>query len=104
MIEAVKPSKKGRTQKQRARRVMTDIRHVLVTVWDPIGLKDPINLEDEYDCCVGPLATLLLSNASDDQIAEYLWRQGTEHIGLDLRKQEMYATVAALRQIDLDEN
>jgi hypothetical protein len=84
---------------------MADIRHVLVNVWDPIGLKDAFNLEgDEYDCCVGPVATLLLRHASDDEIAEYLWRQGTEHMGLDLQKQELYAIVAALRKIDLGEN
>lgn len=102
-MKTVKPSKERTAQKQRARRLMTEIRHVLVNVWNPIGLKDAFNLEHEYDCCVGPVATLLLSSASDDEIAEYLWRHGTEHIGLGLQKQEMYATVAALRKIDLSE-
>ena len=90
--------------KHESRRIRVEIRHVLLNVWDPIGVKNEPNAQDEYDCCLGSLFTLLMTNATDDQIAEYLWRQGTEHMGLSLPKEAMYPTVAALRQISLAEN
>jgi hypothetical protein len=89
--------------KHESRRIRTEIRHVLMNVWDPIGVKDEPNAQDEYDCCLGSLFTLLTTSATDDQIAEYLWRQGTEHMGLSLQIEAMYPTVAALRQIPLPE-
>ena len=90
--------------KHESRRIRVEIRHVLMNVWDPIGVKDEPNAQDEYDCCLGSLFNLLTTSATDEQIAEYLWRQGTEHMGLSLRKEQMYPTVAALRQISLPEN
>lgn len=90
--------------KYESRRIRVEIRHVLLSVWDPIGIKDEPNAQDEYDCCLGSLLRLLTTSATDDQIAEYLWRQGTEHMGLSLHKEAMYPTVAALRQISLAEN
>jgi hypothetical protein len=73
-------------------------------VLDPIGVKDEPNAQDDYDCCLGSLFHLLTTGATDDQMAEYLWRQGTEHMGLQLQKEAMYPTVAALLQIALREN
>ena len=90
--------------KQQLRRIRMDIRSVLLNVWDPIGIKDEPNAQDEYDCCVDHLVTLLTRGASDDEIAEYLWERGTEHMGLSLHREEMYQTVAALRKIELDRN
>ena len=89
--------------KHESRRIRVEIRHVLMNVWDPIGVRDEPNAQDEYDCCLGSLFTLLTTNATDDQIAEYLWRQATEHMGLSLQKEAMYPTVAALRQVPLPE-
>ena len=87
--------------KYESRRVRVEIRNVLLNVWDPIGVRDEPNAQDEYDCCLDSLFQLLTTRATDDQIAEYLYRQGTEHMGLPLRKEAMYATVNALRQIAL---
>ena len=82
-------------------RIRVDIRHVLLDVWDPIGVRDEPNAQDEYDCCLGSLFQLLTTGATDDQIADYLWKQGTEHMGLSLKREAMYPTVAALRKITL---
>jgi len=90
--------------KDESRRLRLAIRRVLLDVWDPIGVRDEPNAQDEYDCCLGSLFQLLTTGATDDQIAEYLWRQGTEHMGLRLRKEAMYPTVAALRKIPLPPN
>jgi len=87
--------------KYEKRRVKAEIRQILLNVWDPIGVRDEPNAQDEYDCCLGSLLNLLTTGAVDDQIAEYLWLQGTDHMGLTLQKEAMYPTVAALRQIAL---
>lgn len=90
--------------KHESRAIRVEIRRVLLHVWDPIGVRDEPNAQDEYDCCLGSLFHLLTTGATDDQIAEYLRRQGTEHMGLQLQKEAMYQTVAALRQIALPES
>ncbi|MHB8540007.1 MAG: hypothetical protein ACYDCD_03565 [Candidatus Acidiferrales bacterium] len=88
--------------KQDSRRIRVEIRHVLLDVWDPIGVRNAPNAQDEYDCCLYPIFRLLTSGASDEQIAEWLWRQADEHMGLGgVRKEAMYSTVAALRKIKL---
>ena len=105
--ESPKSEKKdlgGMIDKYESRRIRAEVRRVLLDVWDPIGVKDEPNAQDEYDCCLGSLFHLLTTGATDDQIAEYLWRQGTEHMGLPLQKEAMYPTVAALRQIALPED
>jgi hypothetical protein len=85
------------------RGIMVEIRRVLLDVWGPIGVRNAPNAQDEYDSYLGPLFRLLTTEATDDEIAEYLWRLVTEYMGLGpgTEMQEMYPTVAALRQISL---
>jgi hypothetical protein len=86
--------------KQESRRIRVEIRHVLMDVWDPIGVRDVPQAQDEYDCCLYPVFRLLTTGATDEQIAEWLREQAGEHMGLgNVRKEAMYPTVAALRQI-----
>jgi hypothetical protein len=87
--------------KYESRRIRNEIRHVLLTVWDPIGVADVPECADEYDCCLGGVYQLLTQNGSDDQLAEYLWKQANEHMGLGCSKEAMKPTVQALRQIHL---
>ncbi len=86
--------------KQESRRIRVEIRHVLVDVWDPIGVRGVPEAQDEYDCCLHPVFRLLTTGATDEQIAEWLREQAGEHMGLGkVQKEAMYATVAALRRI-----
>ena len=39
--------------KDESRRIRAKVRRVLLDVWDPIGVKDEPNPQDEYDCCLG---------------------------------------------------
>ena len=82
--------------KYESRRIRVEIRRVLLDVWDPIGVRDEPNAQDDSDCCLGSLFHLLTTGGTDDKIAEYLWRQGTEHMGLSLQKEAMTPTVSAL--------
>jgi hypothetical protein len=87
--------------KYESRRIRVDIRHVLMGVWDPIGVKDEPNAQDEYDGYLGGVYKLLVSGASDERIEEHLWQIVTEQMGLDAKKADMADTVKALRNIKL---
>ena len=88
--------------KYESRRICDEIRSVLLTVWDPIGINDVPECADEYDCCLSGIYQLLTQDGDDDQIAEYLWKQANEHMGLSFSKESMKPTVEALRQIPLE--
>jgi hypothetical protein len=89
-----------RIDKYESRRIRIQIRHVLLATWDPIGVKDEPNAQDEYDGYIGRLYELLTSNASDAELTEYLYWAVHDHMGLDrATRPDMAATVDALRQI-----
>lgn len=87
--------------KYESRRIRTEIRRVLLNVWDAIGIGDQANAQDEYDCCLGTIYHLLTDGASNEKIRDYLWTQATEHMGWNVRKEAMTPTVEALRKINL---
>jgi hypothetical protein len=88
-------------EKYESRRIRVDICHVLMDVWDPIGVKNAPTAQDEYDMYIGGICELLVSGASDDAIANRLWKIVTDRMGLTTEKQDMMPTVQALRAIRL---
>jgi hypothetical protein len=84
------------------RRIRADIRRVLLDEWDPIGIRDQINAQDEYDAYIGQVYKLLVSGATDRQITDWLLFIVRERMGLDAATPEaMTSTVRALRTIQL---
>lgn len=49
---------------------MSEVDQILWDEWDPIGVSDLPR--DEYSSYVGPIVTLLLRKADDDEIAAHL--------------------------------
>jgi hypothetical protein len=92
------------TQRAESKRILREIRRVLMEVWDPIGVQGIPEAQDEYDCCLGTVYHLLLDGGSNEEIADYLWKEATEHMGLSLDRENMHATVSALRMIQLPEH
>jgi hypothetical protein len=91
-----------RIDKYESRRIRVQIRHVLLNTWDPIGVKDEPNAQDEYDGYIGRLYELLTSNGSDAELTEYLYWAVHDHMGFDrATRPDMAATVDALRKIAL---
>jgi hypothetical protein len=85
-----------------SRRIRVQIRHVLLEIWDPIGVKDEPSAQNEYDGYLGEVYELLTRQASDEAIQDHLWRIVTEGMGLDAAKRsDMLDTVNALRRIPL---
>jgi hypothetical protein len=86
--------------KEESRRVRVAIRHVLLDVWDPIGVKDEPNAGDEYDGYIGRIFELLVTGGTDQEIIDYLeWAVG--RMGMDGSRASLQTVVEALRQIDL---
>ena len=91
-------------EKYESRRIRGEIRRVLMTVWDPIGVKGEPNAQDEYDSYLGDVLALLTGGASDDRIGEYLWHVVTDRMELPAKKEDMQDTVIALRRIELPQH
>ena len=92
-------------KKEESRRIRREIGSVLLRVWDPIGVKDAPNAQDEYDGYVGPIFALLMQQKGDQEILDYLAWAVNDHMGLEsATKQHMVSTVQALRRIPLPES
>jgi hypothetical protein len=92
----------ARIDKYESRRIRVQIRHVLLDIWDPIGVRDEPYAQDEYDGYIGRIYELLTSDAPDAELTEYLYWAVHEHMGLDrATRSDMARTVGALRKIPL---
>jgi hypothetical protein len=60
--------------------IQNQIRKVLNSDWDPIGVADIVG--DEYDGYIGDIHSLLTKHASDKDISAYLLRVEVEWMGL----------------------
>jgi hypothetical protein len=69
------------------------IQKILVEEWDPVGVGDIPEAQDEYDSYVPEIYKMLISKKSMYEIFEYLWWLETEHMGLtgDRQRTEMFA-------------
>jgi hypothetical protein len=74
---------------------------VLVQTWDPIGIQNERNAQDEYDGYVEEIYRVLSKGVSDDELAAHLCSILTNHIGLSANLQSQKETVQALRQIQI---
>lgn len=96
-------SPKPLADKEESRRIRVQIRHVLLDVWDPIGIKDEPDAQDEYDGYIGHLYELLVANATDTELSNYLHRIAHDRMGFEESKaSDTRATVAALRTIPIE--
>ena len=88
-------------EKLQSRSLRAQIRDVLLSTWDPIGINDEPNAQDEYDSYIGPIYDLRVNEASDVALIDYLHWAVYENMGLDASREDMRDTVAALRRIEL---
>jgi hypothetical protein len=81
-------------RKQRAREIQESIRQVLLRDWDPIGVSDIPEAQDEYDVYVGGVYRLLASEASEDEIIEHLFKVESDTMGMPAADREGLRGVA----------
>jgi hypothetical protein len=59
------------------------VRDLFMREWDPIGVRDVPEAQDEYDAYVDKTYVMLMhEDASVEQIADYLYGIETEYMGL----------------------
>jgi hypothetical protein len=87
---------------QRGRDIQQEIRQVLLRHWDPIGVQDIPEAQDEYDDYVGGVYRLLANGSADDVIANHLDLVERLTMGLAARdRSRLVSVVRRLRDIDL---
>ena len=62
--------------------------------WDPIGINDVPEAQDEYDSYVGGVYRLLASHCSADDMIEYLITIESQTMGLSVPAREHLRSVA----------
>jgi len=58
------------------------IHKALIEEWDPLGVKDIPEAQDEYDSYVPEIYKMLISRKPKHEIFEYLWWLEVEHMEL----------------------
>jgi len=61
---------------------MNEIQTILLKEWDPIGIQEIPEAQDEYDSYVISIYQLIDSQKSESKLFDYLWWIETEHMGL----------------------
>jgi hypothetical protein len=82
------------SNEERARELQRLIADVLRRNWDPIGVRDVPQTEDEYDAYVGGVYRLLVSGVGVRELAEHLVQVETEVLGFADTDPEMLIPVA----------
>jgi len=88
-------------QTQRARDIQESIKQVLWHDWDPIGVNDVPEAQNEYVSYVGGVYRMLASGSSADEIVEYLWKIESHTMGLVAANRERLRPIAT-RLMELD--
>ena len=87
---------------QNAQSLQKKIKEVLLKDWDPIGIQNITEAQDEYDAYVSSIYKLLISQKTENEIFNYLWWVETEHMGLIGDKQRTLAITKKLNKLYLE--
>jgi hypothetical protein len=72
---------------KRAHILQRRIKGILLQDWDPIGVQEIPEAQDEYDSYVSPIYSMLISHKPINEVFEYLsWIEG-ERMGLTVDQQ-----------------
>ncbi len=73
--------------RDRARIYHEAIRRILLKEWDPIGVSEINEAQDEYDSYVGAIYKMLIARKPKNELFDYLWWLETEHMGVTGNRQ-----------------
>ena len=59
-------------REKRAREIQESIRHILLHDWDPIGVADEPEAQDEYDSYIGGVYRILTTSRSEEALVQFL--------------------------------
>ena len=78
-------SNANRAKVEKIRLVQEKVRRMLLDEWDPIGVHDVVEAQDEYDSYVGSVVSLIASRRGSFPIMQYLVDVETSQMGLNIR-------------------
>jgi hypothetical protein len=81
-------------EQRRARSIQESIRDILLRDWDPIGINDVPEAQDEYDSYVGGVYRLLASHCSADEMVDHLAKIESQAMELGNANREHLTRVA----------
>lgn len=67
---------------QSASNLMVEVERILLTEWDPCGVKGEPMAEGEYGSYAGRVASMLVHGSNEDAVADYLSRVEADLMGL----------------------
>lgn len=75
--------------------------NIILNEWDFIGVADAV--DDEYDCFVEPLATLLTAKSSRSDVKNYIEKELKEHFGMEniYNKESLEKTLDKLMALEI---
>jgi hypothetical protein len=85
----------------RAREYQHAIRKVLLDEWDPIGVADVPEAQDEYDSYIHSIYALLIHHEGERKLFDYLWDIETKDMelyGNRIRTEKVVNSLLRLRQ------
>jgi hypothetical protein len=81
---------------ERAKRYHEAIRGLLLREWDPIGIADEPDAQDEYDGYIHEIHGVLIRHEPRHRLVDHLWWVETEHMGLYGNRRRTEAVVDRL--------
>jgi hypothetical protein len=88
------------TNLKRIKRYNNAIRDILLKEWDPIGVKDVPEAQDEYDSYIPGVCKLLFNRESSKNIFQYLWKIETDNMGLTGNRNHTKSIAKKLAEIE----
>ena len=64
-----------------ARKIKIELRKILLSDWDPIGIADVPQASDEYDGYLGTIFHLIDTGSTEKEIAKHLFDVEKNHLG-----------------------
>ncbi len=83
------------------RKIQENIRQILLEDWDPIGISDVYEAQDEYDGYVGKVYRLLASLVPIEQLVELLSEIETEEMGLTPNTERIHKAAVKLYRLNV---
>jgi hypothetical protein len=83
----------------RAKSQQDAIRQVLLRDWDPIGVSELPQAQDEYDSYISQIYGMLIRREPRHNLVDFLWWVETEHMGLYGNRQRTERVADLLLQL-----
>jgi hypothetical protein len=90
-----------KSRERQAKGLQDAIRRVLLRDWDPIGVRDAPEAQDEYDGYIGGVYRLLATGAAVHDIAEHLAQIERDFMGFSTRSDALVDVASRLKQIEI---